>query len=102
MIFNQQPPTQGGGGGVTLHNVSASEDCIYFGGYEDGGYVGSSLVSSADLPEGAVVLFDAHDYNPDVACADYPDGGFTEVINTIGSTHYFMMPPYDCWIIYYE
>lgn len=100
MIFNQTLPAQGGGGGVTLHNVSAPEGCtIYSGGYEDGEYVGPSLVSSADFPEGVVVLLDNAPENVDVACDEYPEGGFSEVINLDNDTYYFMMPPFDCWVI---
>lgn len=99
MIFNQQPPAQGGGGGETLYTVTAPEACIFYGGYESGEYVGYEYVSAADFPEGVAVVLNTTLVNVDVACEDYPEGGFTEVIELGSGNYCFMMPPFDCWIL---
>lgn len=100
MLFNQQGAATGGS--VASHTVTAPDEGIVVGVFEDGEYAGTEYVDEAEFPEGVIVWYDNPNVlsNVDVCTEGYPEGGAVEVFEAgAGASYLFAMPPCDCWII---
>lgn len=104
MIFNQQPPSHGGGSTET-YTVTAPDEGIAVPIFEGGEYQGTLDVDTAEFPTGVMVWYKNYSSlsSVDLASEEYPDGGFVEVFDLSLSNYsfgcIFPMPPTNCWII---